>query len=131
MNNSLKSLLYFILNIAVWIVASFFALFFRYDFSIPISLVIRVIPAILSLIMMFYIISYLDSKLFGRSRRNSIEDFFSIVRRYLTTGILYFVFLLIYPNFFLPRSFPILASVLALSLFAFTTKTLKYIYQLI
>lgn len=81
--------------------------------------------------MMFYIISYLDSKLFGRSRRNSIEDFFSIVRRYLTTGILYFVFLLIYPNFFLPRSFPILASVLALSLFAFTTKTLKYIYQLI
>jgi FlaA1/EpsC-like NDP-sugar epimerase len=131
MNNSLKSLLYFILNIAVWIVASFFALFFRYDFSIPFSLVIRVIPAILSLIMMFYIISYLDSKLFGRSRRNSIEDFFSIVRRYLTTGILYFVFLLIYPNFFLPRSFPILASVLALSLFAFTTKTLKYIYQLI
>lgn len=131
MNNSLKSLLYFVLNIAVWIVASFFALFFRYDFSIPFSLVIRVIPAIPSIIMIFYIISYLDSKLFGRSRRNSIEDFFSIVRRYLTTGIFYFVFLLIYPNFFLPRSFPILASVLALSLFAFTTKTLKYIYQLI
>ena len=131
MNNSLKTLLYFILNIAIWITASFFALFFRYDFSIPFSLVIRILPAILSLIMIFYIISLLDSKLFGKSRRNSIEDFFSIVRRYLTTGILYFVFLLIYPNFFLPLSFPILASVLALGLFAFITKTLKYIYQLI
>ena len=131
MNKSLRSLLYFILNIAIWVLASFFALFFRYDFSIPFSLVIKVLPTMLSLIVMFYVISYLDSKLFGTSRRNSIEDFFSIVRRYLTTGILHFVFLFIYPSFFLPRSFPILTSILALGLFAFITKTLKYIYQLI
>ena len=131
MNKSLKSLLYFILNTAIWILASFFALFFRYDFSIPFSLVIKVLPTLLSLIVMFYVVSNLDRKLFGASRRNSIEDFFSIVRRYLTTGILHFVLLLIYPNFFLPRSFPILASILALGLFTLITKTLKYIYQLI
>lgn len=131
MNKSLKTLLYFILNTATWILASFFALFFRYDFSIPFSLVIKVLPTILSLIVMFYVVSYLDSKLFGTSRKNSIEEFFSIVRRHLTTGILLFVFLLTYPSFFLPRSFPILASILALGLFTLITKTLKYIYQLI
>ena len=131
MNKSLKSLLYFILNIAIWILASFFALFFRYDFSIPFSLVIKVLPTMLSLIVIFYVVSYFDSKLFGASRRNTIEDFFSIVRRYLTTGILHFVFLFVYPSFFLPRSFPILASIFALGLFTLSIRTLKYIYQLI
>lgn len=131
MNKSLKSLLYFILNIAVWILASFFALFFRYDFSIPFSLVIKVLPTMLSLIVIFYVVSYFDSRLFGASRRNTIEDFFSTVRRYLTTGILHFVFLFVYPSFFLPRSFPILASIFALGLFTLIIKTLKYIYQLI
>ena len=131
MNKSLKSLLYFILNIAIWILASFFALFFRYDFSIPFSLVIKVLPTMLSLVVMFYVVSYFDSKLFGASRRNTIEDFFSIVRRYLTTGILHFVFLFVYPSFFLPRSFPILASIFALGLFTLSIRTLKYIYQLI
>lgn len=131
MNKSLKSLLYFILNIAIWILASFFALFFRYDFSIPFSLVIKVLPTMLSLIVIFYVVSYFDSKLFGASRRNTIEDFFSIVRRYLTTGILHFVFLFVYPSFFLPRSFPILASIFALGLFTLSIRTLKYTYQLI
>ena len=131
MNKSLKSLLYFILNIAIWILASFFALFFRYDFSIPFSLVIKVLPTMLSLIVIFYVVSFFDSKLFGASRRNTIEDFFSTVRRYLTTGILHFVFLFVYPSFFLPRSFPILASIFALGLFTLIIKTLKYIYQLI
>ena len=131
MNKSLKSLLYFILNIAIWILASFFALFFRYDFSIPFSLVIKVLPTMLSLVVIFYVVSYFDSKLFGASRRNTIEDFFSIVRRYLTTGILHFVFLFVYPSFFLPRSFPILASIFALGLFTLSIRTLKYIYQLI
>ena len=131
MNKSLKSLLYFVLNIAIWILASFFALFFRYDFSIPFSLVIKVLPTMFSLIVIFYVVSYFDSKLFGASRRNTIEDFFSIVRRYLTTGILHFVFLVVYPSFFLPRSFPILASIFALGLFTLIIRILKYIYQLI
>ena len=131
MNKSLKSLLYFVLNIAIWILASFFALFFRYDFSIPFSLVIKVLPTMFSLIVIFYVVSYFDSKLFGASRRNTIEDFFSIVRRYLTTGILHFVFLFVYPSFFLPRSFPILASIFALGLFTLIIRILKYIYQLI
>ena len=85
----------------------------------------------LSLIVIFYVVSYFDSKLFGASRRNTIEDFFSIVRRYLTTGILHFVFLFVYPSFFLPRSFPILASIFALGLFTLSIRTLKYTYQLI
>ena len=131
MNKTLKKLLYFVLNIFTWMLASYFALFFRYDFSVPLSLLVKVIPVILILTGTFYVISYLDSQLFGMSRRNSIEEFFSTIRRYLITGILFFVFLYLYPNFILPRSFPILTSVLALGFFITLTKILKYLYQII
>ena len=129
MNRSLRSILYFILNLFVWIFASFFALLFRYDFSIPFNIFVKVIPSILILIVTFYLISYLDNRLFGIPRETSIEEFFSIIRRYLSTGGLYFVFLFFYPNFLLPRSFPILTSVLALGFFVTSNKTIKYVYQ--
>ena len=112
-------------------IASYFSLFLRYDFSVPFSLLVKVIPTILILTMIFYAVSYLDSRLFGMSRRNSIEEFFSIIRRYSITGILFFIFLYLYPNFILPRSFPILTSILALGFFVTLTKTLKYFYQVI
>ena len=129
MNKSLRSILYFILNLFVWTFAGFFALLFRYDFSIPLNLFVKVIPSILILILTFYLISYLDNRLFGIPRKTSIEEFFSIIRRYLSTGVLYFVFLFFYPNFLLPRSFPILTSVLALGFFVTSNKTIKYAYQ--
>ena len=131
MNKSLKKLLYLVLNVFIWMSASFFALFFRYDFSIPFSLLVKTIPTVFILTTIFYVVSYLDGRLFGMSRNNSIEEFFSIIRRYLATGILYFIFLYIYPSFIFPRSFPILASILALGFFVVVTKTLKYIYQVI
>ena len=131
MNKKLKKLLYLVLNIFTWILASYFALFLRYDFSIPLPLLVKVIPITLILTCTFYAISYLDSKLFGMSRRNSIEEFFSILRRYLITGISLFIFLYLYPNFILPRSFPILTSILALGFFVIFTKVLKYLYQVI
>ena len=131
MNKSMKKFLYFLLNIFIWIIASYFSLFLRYDFSVPFSLLVNVIPTILILTMIFYAVSYLDSRIFGMARRNSIEEFFSIIRRYSTTGILFFIFLYLYPNFILPRSFPILTSILALGFFVTLTKTLKYFYQVI
>ena len=112
-------------------IASYFSLFLRYDFSVPFSLLVKMIPTILILTMIFYAVSYLDSRIFGMSRRNSIEEFFSIIRRYSITGILFFIFLYLYPNFILPRSFPILTSILALGFFVTLTKTLKYFYQVI
>ena len=44
---------------------------------------------------------------------------------------MYFIFLFFYPNFLLPRSFPILTSVLALGFFVTSNKTIKYVYQII
>lgn len=129
MNKSLRSILYFILNLFVWTCAGLFALLFRYDFSIPLSILIKVIPSILILILTFYLISYLDNRLFGIPRKTSIEEFFSIIRKYLSTGILYFIFLFFSPNFILPRSFPVLTSVLALGFFVILNKTIKYAYQ--
>ena len=129
MNNSLRSILYLILNLFVWTCAGFSALLFRYDFSIPLNIFVKVVPSILILILTFYLISYLDNRIFGIPRKTSIEEFFSIIRRYLSTGGLYFVFLFFYPNFLLPRSFPILTSVLALGFFVTSNKTIKYVYQ--
>lgn len=129
MNKSLRSILYFILNSFVWTCAGLFALLFRYDFSIPPSILVKVIPSILILILTFYLISYLDNRLFGIPRKTSIEEFFSIIRKYLSTGILYFIFLFLFPNFILPRSFPVLTSVLALGFFVISNKTIKYAYQ--
>ena len=129
MNKSLRSILYFILNLFVWTFAGFFALLFRYDFSIPLNVFVKVIPSVLILILTFYLISYLDNRLFGIPRKTSIEEFFSIIRTYLSTGGLYFSFLFFYPNFLLPRSFPILTSILALGFFATSNKTIKYVYQ--
>ena len=129
MNKALRSILYLILNLFVWTCAGFFALIFRYDFSIPLNIFVKVIPSISILILTFYFISYLDNRLFGIPSKTSIEEFFSIIRRYLSTGTLYFIFLYFYPNFILPRSFPVLTSVLALGFFVISNKTIKYIYQ--
>ena len=129
MNNSLRSILYLILNLFVWTCAGFSALLFRYDFSIPLNIFVKVVPSILILILTFYLISYLDNRLFGIPRKTSIEEFFSIIRRYLSTGVLYFILLFFYPNFLLPRSFPILTSVLALGFFVTSNKIIKYVYQ--
>ena len=129
MNKALRSILYLILNLFVWTCAGFFALIFRYDFSIPLNIFVKVIPSISILILTFYFISYLDNRLFGIPSKTSIEEFFSIIRRYLSTGTLYFIFLYFYPNFILPRSFPVLTSVLALGFFVISSKTIKYIYQ--
>lgn len=129
MNKSLRSVLYLILNLFVWTCAGFFALLFRYDFSIPLNIFVKVIPSIIIFILIFYLIAYLDNRLFGSSRKTSIEEFFSIIRRYLSTGILNSIFLFFSPNFFLPRSFPILTSFLALGFFVASNKTIKYVYQ--
>lgn len=129
MNDLLKTILYFVLNLFAWICASLFALLFRYDFTIPLNIFVKVIPSTLILICTFYLISYLDNHLFGIPGKSSIEEFFSIIRRYLSTGIFYFIFLFLYPNFFLPRSFPILTSVLALGFFVVSNKSIRYTYQ--
>lgn len=129
MNKSLRSVLYLILNLFVWTCASFFALLFRYDFSIPLNIFVKVIPSIIIFILTFYLIAYLDNRIFGSWRKTSIEEFFSIIRRYLSTGILNSIFLLFSPNFFLPRSFAVLTSFLALGLFVVLNKTIKYVYQ--
>lgn len=129
MNKSLQSILFFILHLFVWTFASFFALLFRYDFSIPLNILAKVTPSILVFALIFYFISYVDNRLYGIPRSASIEEFFAIIRRYLSTGSLGFIFLFFYPYFILPRSFPVLTSILALGLFVILSKTIKYTYH--
>ena len=129
MDKSLQSILFFILHLFVWTFASFFALLFRYDFSIPLNILAKVTPSVLVFALIFYFISYVDNRLYGIPQRASIEEFFVIIRRYLSTGSLGFIFLFFYPYFILPRSFPVLTSILALGLFVILSKIIKYTYH--
>ena len=113
----------------VWLLASFFAVFFRYDSQIPNSLYPSIFFAILILVISFYVISRLDRLFFGLPRRSTFEEFFSVARRFTATATLFFLFLLFYPNFILPKSFPILAAILALGLFSILDKLLRFYYQ--
>jgi len=131
LNQSQKDFLYACLNFFVWVFASFLAIFFRYDFSIPVNLQLTIFPAIFIIVVLYFSISYLDSKIFGKFQKNSIEEYFSILRNYISTGFVFFVFLNIYPGFLLPRSFPILASLLGLGFIIVLTRTFKHIFYMI
>jgi dTDP-glucose 4,6-dehydratase len=129
MLSRLQIYLEFLIVIFAWTIGSLFAILFRYDFSVPLDLVITLLPTISILISSFFILRYLDQKIFGYTRMATIEEFFFTLRTFFLTGIFYFAFLLFYPYFLLPRSFPILTSILALGIYTATRKVLKYLFQ--
>jgi FlaA1/EpsC-like NDP-sugar epimerase len=109
--------------------SSILAILFRYDFELPVDVAIKILPSLFLLILTFYVIGYLDRKIFGLPSKSSFEEFFAFSRKFLITGLLCFIFLSIYPNFILPKSYPILASILSLGLYAITNKLAKFYYQ--
>lgn len=125
----LKIYLDFLAVLFAWSLGSLFAILFRYDFSVPFSLGIKLTPTISILTLTFYLLRYIDRKIFGYARIATIEEFFSTVRVFFITGAVYSSFLQFYPNFLLPRSFPILTSILALGIYASVIKVLKYFFQ--
>ena len=129
MNNIIKSFFNFILYLFVWTISSILAILFRYDFKISVDVAVKILPSLFLFILTFYIIGYLDSKIFGLPSKSSFEEFFSFSRKFLITGIVCFIFLLIYPNFILPKSYPILTSILSLGFYAIVSKLAKFYYQ--
>ena len=129
MNNIIKSFFNFILYLFVWTISSILAILFRYDFKLSVDVAVKILPSLFLFILTFYIIGYLDSKIFGLPSKSSFEEFFSFSRKFLITGIVCFIFLLIYPNFILPKSYPILTSILSLGFYAIVNKLAKFYYQ--
>ena len=129
MNNIIKSFFNFILYLFVWTISSILAILFRYDFKLSVDVAVKILPSLFLFILTFYIIGYLDSKIFGLPSKSSFEEFFSFSRKFLITGIVCFIFLLIYPNFILPKSYPILTSILSLGFYAIVSKLAKFYYQ--
>ncbi len=110
----------------VWFFSGFAALFFRYDGEIILATYIRIVPSALFLTILYMISSFFDQKIFGRAKRTTSEELFSTLRRYSFSGILYLILLFSYPNFFLPKSFAILTTILALGLHLISRKFLSY-----
>ena len=129
MNNIIKSFFNFILYLFVWTISSILAILFRYDFKLSVDVAVKILPSLFLFILTFYIIGYLDRKMFGLPSKSSFEEFFSISRKFLVTGFVCFIFLLIYPSFILPKSYPILTSILSLGFYAIANKLAKFYYQ--
>ena len=89
----------------------------------------KTIPSVVILVCTFYLISYIDRKMFGITVKSSFEEFFSYSRRFLVTGLMYFFLLSIYPNFILPKSYPILTAILSLGLYVVARKISVYYFQ--
>ena len=129
MNNIIKSFFNFILYLFVWTISSILAILFRYDFKLSVDVAVKILPSLFLFILTFYIIGYLDRKMFGLPSKSSFEEFFSFSRKFLITGFVCFIFLLIYPSFILPKSYPILTSILSLGFYAIVNKLAKFYYQ--
>ena len=129
MNNIIKSFFNFILYLFVWTISSILAILFRYDFKLSVDVAVKILPSLFLFILTFYIIGYLDRKMFGLPSKSSFEEFFSFSRKFLVTGFVCFIFLLVYPSFILPKSYPILTSILSLGFYAIVNKLAKFYYQ--
>ena len=129
MNNIIKSFFNFILYLFVWTISSILAILFRYDFKLSVDVAVKILPSLFLFILTFYVIGYLDRKMFGLPSKSSFEEFFSFSRKFLITGFVCFIFLLIYPSFILPKSYPILTSILSLGFYAIVNKLAKFYYQ--
>ena len=129
MNNIIKSFFNFILYLFVWTISSILAILFRYDFKLSVDVAVKILPSLFLFILTFYIIGYLDRKMFGLPSKSSFEEFFSFSRKFLITGFVCFIFLLIYPSFILHKSYPILTSILSLGFYAIVNKLAKFYYQ--
>jgi len=129
MKKKLKVYLDFFSIIFAWTLGSLLAILFRYDFLVPLNIGIKLLPSVFTLTLTFYIFRFLDRKFFGFPRVATIEEFFSTIRIFFVTGIVYFISLLFYPNFILPRSFPILTCILALGAHTVLIKIVKYFYH--
>jgi FlaA1/EpsC-like NDP-sugar epimerase len=129
MNNIIKSFFNFTLYLFVWTISSILAILFRYDFKLSVDVAVKILPSLFLFILTFYVIGYFDRKIFGLPSKSSFEEFFSFSRKFLITGFVCFIFLLIYPNFFLPKSYPILTSILSLGFYAIVNKLAKFYYQ--
>ena len=106
-NNILKYFLKFVLFSFVWTISGLSAILFRYDFELQSDVAIKILPSLIVFILTFYVIGYFDRRVFGVASKSSFEEFFSVSRKFLITGFVSFIFLLLYPNFILPKSYPI------------------------
>jgi len=129
MNNIIKSFFNFTLYLFVWTISSILAILFRYDFKLSVDVAVKILPSLFLFILTFYVIGYFDRKIFGLPSKSSFEEFFSFSRKFLITGFVCFIFLLVYPNFILPKSYPILTSILSLGFYAIVNKLAKFYYQ--
>ena len=113
-------------NSIAWIISSYLTILLRFEFSIPSSMTSSLFVSTFVLIFIFYFVTFVDTILFGTTSSLTFEEFIAITRKFLVTGLIFLIGLLIYPNYIMPRSYPLLSSILALGLVLAFDKTLKF-----
>ena len=127
--SSLKSIIGWVNFLISWILGAYFALYFRFESDIPDS-ALAVFPAtVVFYLLIFLAISEADRLLFGRFESLTFEEFFSLTRRFIFTGLATFFVFSYFNSFNLPRSYPILTSILSLGSQLAQEKLLRFIKQ--
>ena len=119
----------FIKILSAWSIATVLAFLFRYEFTLTNEIKKIILPTVLILTMVFYLVTLIDLKVFGKASSLTFEEFFSITRRFITSGVAFLFAISIYPEFLLPRSIPVLSSILALGLVFLFNKILRFYVQ--
>ena len=126
-NRKILVLLNYLKSIIIWAIAVLLATYFRYETEIP-NEFFRNFFKILSInILIFISVSFVDIEIFGGSSSRTFEEFTSLIRRYVFTGMIGTLLNSLPSNLIVPRSVPILACILALGLILFINKFLYYL----
>jgi FlaA1/EpsC-like NDP-sugar epimerase len=113
----------------IWVLSGFASLYFRFDGNLTLNTYFKILPSALFLTIIFSLVNYFDLKIFGKAKKTTIEESFRILRIFLITGFILFIILSNSQSYFLPRSFPILTTILALGLYLISKKLITYVIQ--
>jgi FlaA1/EpsC-like NDP-sugar epimerase len=113
-------------NSIAWIISSYLTILLRFEFSIPSNITSSLFISTFVLIFIFYFVTFVDTIIFGTTSSLTFEEFIAITRKFLVTGLIFLIGLNIYPIYIMPRSYPLLTSILALGLVLAFDKTLKF-----
>jgi FlaA1/EpsC-like NDP-sugar epimerase len=129
MSSSLEPILSWAKIFISWTLGAYFALYFRFETDIPDS-ALSIFPAtVVFFLLIFLAISEADRLLFGRFESLTFEEFFSLTRRFIFTGAVTAFILSYFNSFNLPRSYPVLTSILSLGTQLALEKLSRFVKQ--
>lgn len=105
-----------VLTIPAWVVGSYMALYLRYDSIIPSQVLKRMFLLLPIMLIFVNLVNLLDNRIYGTPNKKSFGELESNIRKFLLVCVVFSIIMLTTPYFLLPKSFPVLAAGISLTL---------------